>query len=315
MLGVRIGLNKPSKKSFLKRLWKDKGLLALAFPGVAFIVLFSYVPLYGLILPFKNFRYDLGFFKSPWFGLQNFKFLFNSSDVLVATLNTLMYNIAFILIGTVAAITVAIMLFELSRKVTKIYQTIMFFPYFLSWVIVAYIIMALLDMSNGMFNVFRESRGLEGIMWYNVASYWPTILIVTAVWKGLGYGSVIYFAAIVGFNPEYYEAAAIEGASRFKRALYITLPLLKPLIVIMTMLQIGRIFYSDFGLFYYVPRNSPMIQTTISVIDTYVYKVLRVSGNIGMASAAGFYQAVVGFIFVLSMNFTIRKIDKESAVF
>ena len=303
------------QSSFLRKLKKNNGLILLALPAVLFIIVFNYIPLYGLVLPFKDFKYDRGFFGSDWIGLANFKFLFNSSDIFVATVNTFMYNLIFILLGSFLSVTVAIMLFELSKSMTKIYQTIMFFPYFLSWVIVAYIVMALLDMDNGVFNKILVNLGRESVMWYSDPKPWPGIIIFVAVWKGLGYGSVIYYAAIMGFNSEYYEASMIEGASRFQQVLYITVPLLKRLIIMMTMLQLGRIFYSDFGLFYYVPRNSSLINSATSVIDTYVYKTLRVSGDIAMSSAAGFYQAVVGFLFVVTSNAILRKVSRESAIF
>lgn len=303
------------KKSLSKQIKGNAGLLLLALPPVIFIFIFNYLPLYGLILPFKNLNYELGFFKSPWAGLNNFRFLFNSNDILIATRNTLLYNFAFIFIGTFCSVVTALMLFELSKKFTKVYQTVLFFPYFLSWVIVSYICTALFDIDYGILNRILGMMGYEQILWYSDTQFWPLIIVVVAVWKGLGYGSVLYYAAMVGFSPEYFEAARIDGATRLQQIRRITIPLLKPFIIMMIILQIGKIFYSDFGLFYYVPRESSLLLPVTNVIDTYVYRVLKLNGDIGMSSAAGFYQSVVGFVLVLAANKIVNKIDSESALF
>lgn len=303
------------EKTFNKRLKENKALLLLALPSVVFIFIFNYIPLYGLILPFKNLKYDLGFFKSPWAGINNFKFLFNSNDILIATRNTLLYNFVFIFLGTFCSVVTALMLFELSKKYTKVYQTVLFFPYFLSWVIVSYICTALLDVDYGIFNKIIQSLGGQPISWYSDTAYWPFILVVVAVWKGLGYGSVLYYAAMTGFSPEYFEAARIDGASKLQQITRITIPLLNPFIIMMIILQIGKIFYSDFGLFYYVPRESSLLLPVTNVIDTYVYRVLKLNGDIGMSSAAGFYQSVVGFVLVITANKIVSLINSDSAIF
>jgi putative aldouronate transport system permease protein len=303
------------KKTLGKRIKANAGLLLLALPSVIFIFIFNYLPLYGLILPFKNLNYELGFFKSPWAGLNNFRFLFNSNDILIATRNTLLYNFAFIFIGTFCSVVTALMLFELSKKFTKVYQTVLFFPYFLSWVIVSYICTALFDVDYGILNKIFVMMGKEPLLWYSDTRFWPLIIVVVAVWKGLGYGSVLYYAAMTGFNPEYYEASRIDGATKLQQIRRITIPLLKPFIIMMIILQIGKIFYSDFGLFYYVPRESSLLLPVTNVIDTYVYRVLRLNGDIGMSSAAGFYQSVVGFVLVLAANRIVNRIDSESALF
>jgi len=303
------------KKTFSKQIRGNAGLLLLALPSVLFIFIFNYLPLYGLILPFKNLNYELGFLKSPWAGLNNFKYLFNSDDILIATQNTLLYNFAFIFIGTFCSVVTALMLFELAKKFTKVYQTVLFFPYFLSWVIVSYICTALFDMDYGILNKILGMMGNEPFPWYSDTSYWPLIIVVVAVWKGLGYGSVLYYAAMVGFSSEYFEAAKIDGATKLQQITRITIPLLKPFIIMMIILQIGKIFYSDFGLFYYVPRESSLLLPVTNVIDTYVYRVLKLNGDIGMSSAAGFYQSVVGFVLVLAANKIVNRIDSESALF
>ncbi|HHV98931.1 MAG TPA: sugar ABC transporter permease [Clostridiaceae bacterium] len=302
-------------KRTIKDIKKNGDLILLALPAVLYIFVFSYIPLYGLILPFKNYKYNLGFFKSPWVGFENFKFLFTSDMLYTITRNTILYNLVFIVLGGFVAVSLALMLFELSRRLVKIYQTVMFFPYFISWVVVSYIALAFLDMEHGLFNVILEALGKEPVLWYSVPKYWPVILVLVNIWKGMGYGAILYYAGLMGIDNELFEAAKLDGASRLQQVRYVSLPMLKPLITIMVILQIGRIFYGDFGLFYNVTLDSSMIRSTAEVIDTYVYRSLRQLGDIGMASAAGLYQAVVGFILVLLSNLAVRKINKDYALF
>lgn len=294
---------------------KNRDLLLLALPGVLFIFLFSYVPLYGLIIPFKNFQYDLGLWRSPWVGFDNFRFLFNSEDVLRATWNTVSLNTAFIFLLLVVSVAFALMLNELSRKAIRIYQTTMFFPYFLSWVVVSYVFLGLLDMEHGLINNLLQSFGLEAVLWYNEPVYWPFLLTAGNTWKGAGYFAIIYYTGLLGIDQEYYEAADLDGASRLRQVWHISLPLLKPLIAMMVLLQVGRIFYGNFDLFYNLPRDSAALYETTDVIDTYVFRALRSTGDIGMASAAGVYQSVVGFFIVLASNLVIKRINPENALF
>jgi len=302
-------------KKIYKTLKRDGELILLALPAMIVIFVINYIPLYGLILPFKNYKFNLGFFKSPWAGFDNFKFLFNSDVLYIITRNTILYNMVFIFFGGFVSIVLALMLFELSKRLVKLYQTVMFFPYFISWAVVAYIVLAFLDMENGFINTFIKAMGGEAILWYNVPGYWPAILIIVAVWKGMGYGAIIYYTGLMGINEELFEAAKLDGASKLQQIRYVSIPMLTPLITIMFILNIGRVFYSDFGLFYNVPLDSKLVLSTTNVIDTYVYRALRQLGDIGMASAAGMYQSVVGFILVLISNLAIRKINKDYALF
>jgi len=294
---------------------KNLPLTLLALPGIILIFIFQYLPYFGLVLPFINYKVNLGFFGSEWVGLSNFKFLFAGDALFRITRNTILYNLVFIFFGTFCSVTTALLLFELSRRSVKVFQTILFLPYFISWVVVSYALQALLNMEYGVFNKMLEFFGADTILWYNNAKYWPVIIVVAAVWKGLGYGSVIFYAALMGIDQEYFEAATIDGAGKLRQTVSISIPLIKNVIIIMTILQIGRIFYSDFGLFYSVPMNSPLLYPTTDVIETFVYRALTSMGDIGMASAAGFYQAMVGFTLVLITNTVVRKVSAESALF
>lgn len=305
----------PVKKR-LKRTGRYWEVFLLTLPGVALIFLFSYVPMFlGFILPFKNVKYDLGIWKSPWVGFDNFKFLFNSDIAWRITRNTIGLNFLFIITVLTLAITCALFLYELSQKSVKVYQTIFFVPYFISWVVASYICLALLDMDNGLFNSIAQFFGKDPIMWYNEAKYWPAILVIANAWKNAGYYTIIFYAGLMGINSEYYEAAKIDGASRLQQVRYITLPSIKSLIVLMFLLQLSKIFFGNFDMFYNLPRNSAALYSTTDVIDTYVYRSLKVMGDIGMSAAAGLYQSVVGFIIVLSANTIIRKVDRENAMF
>jgi putative aldouronate transport system permease protein len=271
----------------------------------------------GIIVAFKQFNYQKGIYGSEFIGLKNFEFLFKSPDAWLITRNTLLYNLAFIIIGTIVPVFVSIMLNEVSSvKARKFYQTTTLFPFLISIVVVSYVVYAFLSTDTGFINnSILKPMGKDPIVWYTSPQYWPFILMFVNVWKWFGYNSIIYYATIVGLNKEHYEAAAIDGAGRWKRIWYITLPELKPTIVILTLMSVGRIFYSDFGLFYQVPMNSgPLIDVT-NTIDTYVYRGLMQSQNIGMSSAAGFYQSIMGFLLILLSNLIVRKVDENSALF
>lgn len=293
----------------------------MVLPGALGFILFSYLPMGGTLLSFKQYRYNgegflSSFFSSEWVGLRNFTFLFGTNDAYIITRNTLLYNIAFIVLGTVAAVAMAIVLSEIvNKRLSKLYQTGMFLPHFMSFVIVGFFVYSFLNMDKGLLNSILERFGMEGISWYTTPEYWPFILILTNLWKSIGYSSVVYLAAITGFDRSLYEAAMMDGASKWKQIRSITLPLLKPLVIIMTLLAVGRIFYADFGLFYNVPRNSGALYPVTNVIDTYVFRGLKTTGEMGMATAAGLYQSIVGFILVMASNYTVRKLDKDNALF
>jgi putative aldouronate transport system permease protein len=288
----------------------------LALPAMACLFIFNYLPMAGIVIAFKRFRVNLGFLRSPWVGLDNFRFFFESQDAWRITRNTLGYNAIFIILGLVVSVAFALMLFELTnRMVLKVYQTVFFFPYFLSWVVVGYVLYAFLDMQYGLLNGLLKTVGVEQIQWYLSPKYWPPILIIMNLWKTIGYFSVIYYAGLMGIDKELYEACVIDGANKWQTIAHISVPLLSPLIVAMVILQIGRIFYADFGLFYNLPRDIGTLYPSTDVIDTYVYRSLRVTGEIGIASAANFYQALVGFVLVIVSNGVVRRINPDHALF
>lgn len=305
-------------KCYIVDMKRNKGLFFLALPSILFIFVFNYLPLYGVILPFKNFRLSGGFFesfiKSPWVGFENFKYLF-SVDAFTITKNTLLMNTIFISSLLCVSLLFALLLFEVSKKCAKVYQTAFFFPYFMSWVVASYVFLGLFDMEYGLLNSMLRSAGLDELLWYNEPKYWMYILPFANLWKNAGYNAVIYYAALMGIDDEYYEAAELDGASRWQKIRHISIPLITPLITIMVILQIGRIFYSDFGLFYNLTLDSSMLYPVSDVIDTYVYRSLRKSGDIGMASAAGLYQSLIGFFMVYATNWLVKRKNPENSLF
>lgn len=308
-------------KRFFKDLWKNRAWLLMVLPGTIWLLVFSYLPMFGTVLAFKNFKISPGGFiesliNSDWVCFDNFKFLFTSGDAFRITRNTVLYNLVFIVLGLVFAVFVAITLNEIAnKKLAKIYQTSMLFPHFLSWVIVSYFVFSFLSVDKGMMNSMLGVFGIEPISWYSEPDKWPGILIFMNVWKGVGYGSIVYLAAIVGIDKTYFEAATIDGASKWQQIKNITIPLLIPLMIILTIMAIGGIFRSDFGLFYQVPRNSAILYPVTDVIDTYIYKGLMNMGNIGMSTAAGLYQSLVGFVLIMITNRIVKKIDPEYGLF
>ncbi|MFC0272678.1 ABC transporter permease [Metabacillus herbersteinensis] len=293
----------------------------MVLPGTIWLLLFSYLPMFGTVIAFKNFRYDSNGFissllNSEWVGLENFKFLFNTNDAWIITRNTVLYNLVFIIVGLILAVFVAIVLSELANKrLSKIYQTGMLFPHFLSWVVVSYFVFTFLSVDRGLLNNIIVWFGGDPISWYNEAKYWPSIIVLTSMWKGVGYGSIVYLAAIVGIDRNYYEAAMIDGANKWQQIRNITIPMITPLIIILTILNIGKIFSADFGLFYQVPRDSGPLYSVTNVIDTYVFRGLTTMGDISMSTAAGLYQSIVGFTLVMLTNYLVRKVNKEYALF
>ncbi len=292
-------------------------LYLMFLPGAVYMLINNYIPMAGLVIAFKKYNVRKGMWGSDWTGLSNFEFLFSTPDAWVITRNTLLYNIAFIALNMIIGIIFAVFITDvLSNKMKKVYQSAILFPYLMSAVILSYIVYAFLSQSTGMLNnTILPFFGMEGINWYAKAEYWPFILIFTNTWKGIGYGCLIFIAGINGIDPSYFEAAMLDGASKWQQIKYITLPTLVPTVITLTLMSVGRIFYSDFGLFYQVPRNSGMIFSTTNVIDTYVYRGLMEQSNIGMSAAAGFYQSVVGFLLVLTVNYVVSKLSRENALF
>ncbi|MFE4713348.1 MULTISPECIES: sugar ABC transporter permease [Paenibacillus] len=308
-------------REFFGNINKNKVMLFMVLPGTLWFLFFSYLPMLGTVIAFKEYRFSRdGFWasivNSKWVGLDNFKFLFTTNDAYIITRNTLLYNAAFIIVGLVLSVLMAVVLSEIvNKKLAKFYQTGMFLPYFLSWVVVGYFAFSFLSSERGMLNQIMGFFGAESVQWYSEKKYWPLILILVYLWKAVGYNSVVYLAAIMGIDKSLYEAAMIDGASKLQQIRSITLPLLRPILTIMTLLAVGKIFYADFGLFYQVPRNSGTLYSVTNVIDTYVYQGLKSTGEIGMSTAAGLYQSLVGFTLVMFSNYIVRKYDKDSALF
>lgn len=305
----------------VKDLRQNAIFLLMVLPGVIWLILFFYIPVLGNVIAFKDYRHSgEGFIdsvlQSEWIGLDNFKFLFQSSDAYIITRNTILYNLGFILLGLVFAVGIAIIFSEMRSKwLVKIYQTTTLFPYFLSWVIISFFVYAFLSPDKGLLNNILRDMGMDPISWYSSPGYWPFILLFLGIWKGLGYNSIIYYATIMGIDPTYYEAAIVDGASKWQRIRYVTIPQLLPLVTILTILAVGNIFRADFGLFYQIPKNSGPLFNVTQVLDTYVYRGIAGTGDIGMAIAAGLYQSIVGCILVVTTNLLVRRFDKESALF
>ena len=254
--------------------------------------------------------------KSKWVGFDNFKFLFSSNDAYIITRNTVLYNLAFIFLGLIVSVGIAIIFSEMrSKRLVKVFQTSMLFPYFLSWVIISFFTDAFLNVDKGLINHVLTSLGMKGINFYTEVAIWPALLLFLGIWKGFGYSSVMYYATIMGIDPTFYEAATVDGASKWQRIRHITIPQLSSLITVLTILAIGNIFRADFGLFYQIPHNSGALYSVTNVIDVYVFNGLAKSGDIAMAAAAGLYQSVVGLILVLLSNIVARRIDKNAALF
>ncbi|MDK0769919.1 ABC transporter permease subunit [Clostridium perfringens] len=316
----KLPKEKLTMKDRIKRFRNNKELLLLTIPGAIWFLVFAYLPMFGVIVAFKRWRIHGGFFESlmnsKWVGFDNFKFLFKSSDAWLITKNTVLYNLVFIILGIVLPVTLAILLNELlNKKLAKFYQSSMFLPYFLSWVVVSYCLYAFLSPEKGYVNGILQSMGGKGISWYTEPKYWPFIIIFMSQWKAVGYGTVVYLASICGIDKSYYEAAMIDGASKFQQIKYITVPLLKPVMIIMFITSIGGMFRGDLGLFYQLPNDSGALYPVTNVIDTYVYRGLMNLGDIGMSSAASLYQSFVGLILIVTSNAIVRKVDEENAFF
>lgn len=304
------------RTGLLYRLRSKKTLLFMIAPAVLYFLLFSYVPMAGIVLAFKQYRYDLGILGSPWVGFDNFKFFFMTGDAFRVTRNTLLYNAAFIIINNGLQIIVAIFMAEIGSKLfRKTAQTIMFLPYFLSWVVVGAVAYNLFNYEHGTVNTLLRALHIPELDIYTTTTYWKYILVFFSAWKAVGYGAVFYMASILSIDRETYEAAEIDGANVFQRIRFITLPSLRPTITILVLLAIGGIFRGDFGLFYQLVGNNGLLYETTDVIDTYVYRSLLVNNEIGMSSAIGFYQSILCFATIMLTNFLVRRSDKDNALF
>ena len=299
--------------------WKKTiSIYILLLPALAYFLFNNYLPMAGIVIAFKQINFRKGIFASPWCGFDNFKFLFNSGNAFIITRNTVLYNVAFIIIGTIFPIAVAIMLNEIRNKyASKIYQTMILLPYLMSMVVVSYLVYAFLAGETGYINnSILPALGIESkINFYQESKYWPFILVFVNQWKSIGFNMILYYSNIIGISPEYYEAAQIDGATKWQQIKRITIPSLKPTVITLFILNIGRMFYSDFGLFYQVPKNSGLIYNATQTIDTFVYNTLMNQNNIGMSSAAGFYQSIVGFVLVVVANKIVSRVSPDDAMF
>ena len=291
-------------------------LYVMMLPGLIYLAVNNYLPMFGLTFAFKDINYTTGVWQSPWCGLDNFGYLFRTKDAYVIFRNTVLYNVAFIVLGTVLAIAVAILLSQVRGKMMRVYQTTILIPYLIAITVVAYLGYAFLSTDTGFINnSILAPLGIEPISFYSNSGYWPAILIFIFLWKNFGYNTILYYATLIGIDDSYYEAAVIDGASTWQQIRHITLPCLKTTIITLTIMAIGRMFYSDFGLFYQVPMSNGLLFDATQTIDTYVFRALIQSNDVGRSSAAGFLQSVLGFVLVLGANLVVRKVDKDSALF
>lgn len=303
------------KKSKLREPKSQVEMFIMAIPAIVLLFIFCYIPMFGIILAFKDYKINLGMFGSPWVGLENFKFFFASSDAARIVRNTLGYNFVFIFLGNIVQVTFAILLAIITnRKALKVYQTTMFLPYFLSWVAVAYMALTLLDFNSGVFNLILKNMGMSPVSWYSEALRWPGLIVFFAIWKGMGYHTLVYYAAVLNIDSELYDAAKIDGCNTMQTISAIILPMLKHTVIILVILAIGNIFRGDFGLFYTLPQSNAALFETTDIIDTYIYRTLIMTGDVGISSAVGMMQSIVGFVLVLATNMIVNKVDKDSAL-
>lgn len=300
----------------------DSELALLGLPATIWFAVFAYFPMFGLIIAFKSFKLQpgMGFlgslFASDWAGFKNFTYFLTSNTFGMLLRNTLLYNLVFIVLNLVIPVTLAIVINQLYSKIaSKCYQTLMFFPYFMSWVVVSYFVYAFLSPDGGLANLVIEAAGGEGIMWYSAPQFWPFILVLLSTWKGMGYNMVVYLASITGIDTSLYEAAILDGATKWQQARYITIPTIRPMIIMMFILNIGHIFYSDFGLFYQVTQHIPKpLENVASTFDTFIFLALQSNADIGRTAAAGLFQSVCCCITVLITNAIVSKLDPDSAI-
>ena len=287
----------------------------MLLPALLYVVIFSYIPMFGITIAFKDYNYNGGILGSPWCGFKNFEYLKISGKLWALTRNTLLYNLAFIVFGIIFEVGFAVMLSEITKKTfKKVTQAFMFLPYFISWVVVSTIMLNIFGQNGVLSNVLAHF-GIEDFSIYQQIRQWPVIMVAIRIWKQTGYGTVVYLAAIAGLSQEMFEAASIDGASIWQKIRYITIPGLKPTILIMFLLSVGNIFRGDFGLFYQLVGNNQLLLETSDVIDTFVYRSLITSPNIGMSAAAGFYQSVLCFVTIVSVNWLVKKVDPDYTLF
>ena len=289
-------------------------LYLMMLPGLIYILCNNYLPMFGILIAFKKVNFSIGIFQSPWVGLDNFEFLFKTKDAWTMIRNTVCYNAVWIVLGMVISITIAILMAEISnRRAAKVIQPVICFPSMVSAVILSFLVYGFLSKSYGFLNntIYKD----HPINWYASAQYWPFILTIVHFWQSSGQSSIIYMASIGGIDKGLYESARIDGANKMQQIRHITLPMLRPMITLMLLMAIGKIFNSDFGMFYQVPLGQGLLIQTTQTIDTYVYRALLEMNNVGMSSAASVFQAIIGFLLVIVSNAIVRKVDSENALF
>lgn len=303
-------------RKFMLTIRRYKVLILMLLPAILYFLIFSYIPMGGTILAFKNYNFRDGIFGSPWVGLDNFKYFFISGQAWIVTRNTILYNVAFITVNTILQMGLAILISEIGGKYfKKLTQTAMFLPYFISWVVVGIIAYNMLNLENGTINSMIAKIGGEKFNFYGSTFVWPFIMIFVSAWKNVGYGTVLYLAAIMGIDTETYEAAKIDGANIFQRIFKVTIPSLIPTMIILTLLAIGNIFRGDFQMFYQIIGNNGPLFNATDVIDTFTFRSLIQSGEVGMSAASCLYQSVFCFITIMISNFLVKKYDKDYSLF
>ena len=303
-------------RTFVQDLRKNRVYLCLLIPAIAYVLIFSYTPMVGDIMAFKRYNFAQGLFDSPWVGLNNFKFLVASNKLWPLTRNTLLYNIAFIVVGIVMEVGFAVIINEMRCKwFKKIFQSFIFLPYFISWVIASAVVQTLLDYDSGLISRTVKSLGLPMVNVYVNAAPWPFLLVFFRMWKGVGYGSIVYLSAISGIDAEMYEAAEIDGANSWQKMFKITLPNLVPTMVIMFLLACGQIFRGDFGMFYQLIGNNGVLLEVGDILDLYIYRAMAGNANLGYGAAAGLYQSVLCFATILLANFIVKKVQPDYTLF
>ena len=301
----------------MKQVKKYWPFYLMALPAIVYLIINNYIPMFGLVLAFKKINFSVGIWKSAWTGLSNFVYLFKTKDAYTIFRNTIGYNLVFISLGTLLSVTIAIILNEISRiRAKKFYQTVILLPYMISTIILSYLVYAFLASGNGFLNkTVLAFFGKEPKNWYTSVKSWPYILTIVNLWKNVGYSTIIYYASVVGIDKTYYEAALVDGAGFWRKIWHITLPGLKSTIIVMVLLSLGRMFYSDFGLFYQVPMNNGMLYPATKTFDTYVYRGLMELNDVGRSAAAAFTQSILGFVLILGANALVRRVDKDNALF
>ena len=324
-MAIAVEENRPKKRSVFDRLPvgnRDKfttfvSVLLMCLPALGMLIVFNYLPMFGLVIAFKDYRFAKGIFGSEWVGFNNFRFIFGGAGTGWRIVwHTVSYNLIFIFTGMVGSLALAFLINEVhTTRVSRVYQALAFLPHFVSWVVVGIFANGFLRYDGGVVNKFLISLGREPLLFYQSPQYWPYILAAVNLWKGLGFGSITYMAGMLGIDDELYEAAQIDGANRWQQVRYITLPLLIPLIITVTLLSLGGIFRGNLEMFQMMIGTNPLLYSTTDIIDTFVFRSLLTLGSLGMASAAGFFQSVVGLVMILTTNTLVRTINKERALY